>query len=436
MRFETILFNIAIIIFIICLIYLYIYINYKYEGFEINANETIFNSQGSSIEKDLSESTTDNNQLISSLVPEQITIDTLKDTKIDGKSPSGAYPSRTIPFIKLLVNVAKYVCTDSDLRSKTFSDGYYWINFNSSAGPQYIYCIMNEAYYGGGWMLAMRGVKNSRTFKYDSSYWTDNRLLNYSAEHIKSLMAEIYNEPSISYNQINSKDDIMQVSSIGDFIYNNSFTADNAVRYDTKTEAFNSYSAKEWMAIFYYKKNDAKSLGGDTIYASYGGKIGNTSISSENKNTRGWIWYEPNVPNKPNDININRLPISALFASRQSNNKVGLHKGNNFVDLRGGIQTTRLNKWKNHIFGSRLWSSQTPYNFYGINYEIPSGNQPPNVRWGFAWNENGPNDANSNDVYAGIGLQCRGGYSAGDFVDGWNDTTGVNDSIAFEWYVR
>jgi hypothetical protein len=58
-------------------------------------------------------------------------------------------------------------------------DGVYWINLPSS-GPTPIYCIMNSAVSGGGWMMAMKATR-ANTFSYDSAYWTQKNTLNPSA---------------------------------------------------------------------------------------------------------------------------------------------------------------------------------------------------------------------------------------------------------------
>ena len=61
-----------------------------------------------------------------------------------------------------------------DYPSKT--DGVYWIDL-PTAGPTQIYCIMNSAIDGGGWMLAMKATTGS-TFSFASNYWTTANTLN------------------------------------------------------------------------------------------------------------------------------------------------------------------------------------------------------------------------------------------------------------------
>jgi hypothetical protein len=56
-------------------------------------------------------------------------------------------------------------------------DGVYWINL-PVVGPKLVYCIMNPAVDGGGWMMMMKSRSNSTTFNYSSSYWTTKNVLN------------------------------------------------------------------------------------------------------------------------------------------------------------------------------------------------------------------------------------------------------------------
>ena len=55
-------------------------------------------------------------------------------------------------------------------------DGFYWIDL-PTAGPKQIYCLMNSAYNGGGWMLAMKATR-ATTFSYSSTHWTTTSTLN------------------------------------------------------------------------------------------------------------------------------------------------------------------------------------------------------------------------------------------------------------------
>jgi len=285
----------------------------------------------------------------------------------------------------------------------------------ASMGKKYTYCLMNKNYFGGGWMLAMRAVRGSRNFGYNSEHWTNATTLNDTIEKIREV----------------SFDADLNVSSIGNAIFNNyedgNITGIN--RYDAKFDIFNRYKANEWMAIFYFKNDNGVVLKGGDL------------ISGGNHTAKGWIWRETNLIEADK---IERTPLQ-LFQKR---NRMDRH--NSLIDLRGnyGVNNVKnLDKFKPVSNMPKLWSSQHGYNFYGINYDVPEwyegwGNRGSSTRWGFAWNENWDyaNNNLTNDVYGGIGLRFPGagqpGFSAGDYIYCCQDSTGVNRSIAFEWYVR
>lgn len=56
------------------------------------------------------------------------------------------------------------------------SDGVYWIDV-PGVGPKQTYCLMDNKYDGGGWMLALKSTRGT-TFNYSSTYWTTNNTLN------------------------------------------------------------------------------------------------------------------------------------------------------------------------------------------------------------------------------------------------------------------
>jgi hypothetical protein len=58
----------------------------------------------------------------------------------------------------------------------TNADGAYWINL-PTVGPTQVYCIMNSAAAGGGWMMAMKATRGT-TFSYGSTHWNSVTTLN------------------------------------------------------------------------------------------------------------------------------------------------------------------------------------------------------------------------------------------------------------------
>jgi hypothetical protein len=55
------------------------------------------------------------------------------------------------------------------------TDGVYFILVNGVSTP--IFCIMNSAINGGGWMMAMKATRGT-TFNFDASFWETNNTLN------------------------------------------------------------------------------------------------------------------------------------------------------------------------------------------------------------------------------------------------------------------
>lgn len=83
-----------------------------------------------------------------------------RDVLLDGSSSARAAPS------------AVYIKN----KTGTNTDGVYWINL-PVVGPTQIYCIMNSAIDGGGWMMMMKAT-TGYTFDYESSHWTTRTTLN------------------------------------------------------------------------------------------------------------------------------------------------------------------------------------------------------------------------------------------------------------------
>jgi hypothetical protein len=55
-------------------------------------------------------------------------------------------------------------------------DGIYWINV-PGYGAKQTYCLMDNIYDGGGWMMALKATRGI-TFNYDANYWTTTNTLN------------------------------------------------------------------------------------------------------------------------------------------------------------------------------------------------------------------------------------------------------------------
>ncbi len=82
------------------------------------------------------------------------------------------------------------VLNASTLKASTgaTADGVYSLFFNGVSTP--VYCLMNDAVAGGGWMLAMKGANSGATFNYSSAHWTTATTLNTAANRRN----DVYNE--------------------------------------------------------------------------------------------------------------------------------------------------------------------------------------------------------------------------------------------------
>jgi hypothetical protein len=219
-------------------------------------------------------------------------------------------------------------------------DGVYYINL-PDVGITRTYCLMNPAFDGGGWMLALKATRGA-TFNYDSNYWTTNNTLN----------------P----------------------------TDLNLVDGDAKYESFNRFRATEIMARF--------------PDVSSGGTMG--------ANLGGWIWHEK--------LHFAPTSLSNFFST---------------CPLTYLLESDEIFNWRGHG-NNGPFSAQSVWRKYGFNLNIGNGRQ----RWGFSWNENAPDDPNSQDVAGGIGVNGLANFSAGDQINCCQSYTGVNRTMRVEIYVR
>ena len=285
----------------------------------------------------------------------------------------------------------------ADIKRNTCTNrnGFYWILPNGStntADARQIYCIMDNKCYGGGWMLAMKGAKNSNTFVYNSSHWTTGTVLN---------------ENDVSEN----------------------FT-------DAKYNIYNTFQAKDVMAIF---------DGNDT----------NGELTFPEIREYGWIWKIFDFFNRGTRISLldfysprpgfPRGYSNYIYTTQTTNN---LQNVMNFVNTYSGAGGTYIGYEEfNRFFtdvtcvnrsplNRKIFSHQEAYKTWGLNV-IPLG-WNHKVRWGATYNENygyWEGVPNSNDVSCGIGLENRN-YSAGDAIGCCQSTAGTNASMGFKLFVR
>ena len=396
MKIKSIILNVLLIIILICLIYFFIYLNNSnFENFADDSNNTYNNLQKPvAVLNDTS-----------NIVASETAIE-IEDILFNGYSQDRPLKDAFFGF-----TIIDYTPTNSIFKP-VYPDGYYWINIQDR-GSKLIYCIMDKAYNGGGWMLAMRSLQGSTNFTYDSEHFKNATTFNDSSQYISDNII----------NGLNLREDDYRISSIGDQIYDNTSNLNICNKFDAKFDTFNYTKAYEWMAIFYVKDRDGvKKIGGDIP-----------------NNNRGWVWIEPYV--KISSNNKNKLVSPLKFFNYLERNNIQ----RKLVDVYNKKYAQNLTKFTNNtnrrtplsniIFTSQPMSEGNT-SFYGMNYS--NSTRVTRMRWGFNFNDS--ND-DSNDAYGGIGGHDK---SSGNFER--NDTNARfsdrpvqelrNKSYAVEWYVR
>jgi hypothetical protein len=284
---------------------------------------------------------------------------------------------------KSAMDIKRLTCTNTN--------GPYWIKYATNKPAKLVYCIMDSMVFGGGWMLALKGAKNSGEFVYHASHWTNDSVLNETHDNFADFT--------------NAKYDI-----------------------------YNYYSATDCLAIF-----DANDTKGELTFNNYP--------------EYGWIWHIPNFNGK-DKISLldffkprNGFPRGLSSYAYTSTNQGNIEWVKRWMIDRGFsgyyispqyfenmfVETTCT---KRSPLNRKIFSQQEHFKAWGLNV-IPQGWNHA-VRWGGSFNENpGHWDGlpNSNDVSCGIGLQTRN-FSAGDAINCCQSTTGTNASMGFKWFIR
>lgn len=457
MNINILLYNILFIILLVILIYIFIYINNKSVETFIDGEATTEPPASLSSNSAINSANTVNTPPVTTFIYER------KPWEYTGVNVETSVPSAE--YLQCYFDVFKSIPA---AKVKTpFTSGYYWINFgdytvgnvSSQTNNKYTYCLLDKEFDGGGWMLAMRAVKNSKTFHYNSPYWTAVGTLNDNAEYIYNNIG--YTESRSNEAEINTQ--LNNVSSIGNAIYTAN-TTDDSAKYDAKFEAFDKYPAREWLIIYYIDNNNKK--GGDY------------------KNNRGWVWHERNLPrnaqNKPYTAREIFSGAHLPVTTTERTTELQLSTRENYGGANPDVDIKTLKKfYKNYntsgIPTPAIWSPQNGYNWYGINYNHNASfnrNEPRLMRLGMTFNDT--NTRGNNRVVAGIGLNYNGttavppnsapntynvadSFSAGNFVLRYeNEAEGVkrnaiadvnipntnlgkgdiDTSFAFEFYVR
>lgn len=258
----------------------------------------------------------------------------------------------------------------------TNTNAAYWINL-PTAGATQIFCIMDSAYDGGGWMMILKST-TSTTFNYDSSYWTGN-------------------------NTLNPTD----------------YTQNNA---DAKFNTYNYFAGKDFMAIWpdistgtygtgsiigagYYTWLQNNFYGGNRItpLSFFSTPVGEY-VTVSGSQQGGWFMKDAKTFSGFQSANSTANPFSSQADIR--------FYGFNFKNNPGYGLSAKV-RWG---FG---WNENSEGLYTG----------PSSLSGGYA--------PGSDDVSGGIGMDSSfGSYSAGDKINCCQDYTGINRSARVEMYVR
>jgi hypothetical protein len=281
----------------------------------------------------------------------------------------------------------------------TNENGIYWIKNPDTGIAKQIYCIMDSACDGGGWMLAMKGSNNTGVFSYSGS---------------EDIQNGINTNPKLSqrYNIINHWE-TNSVLNEDDVDYNSGK--------DAKYDIFNYFRVTSCLAIF-----DKK----DTGY--------------ENLLNYGWVWIDTIA-------NGNRPPMSLKDYFATSKSQIYYYSSGNYdfvtgynnrnpqkpYDSRYVFKFTK-NSFNEYIikktYNNKIWSRQEEFQAFGFNV-IPFG-WNHKVRWGGTFNENYGGIPDSNDVSGGIGVSASN-WNAGNTPTCCESSPGVaKKQMGFKWFIR
>jgi len=143
----------------------------------------------------------------------------------------------------------------------TNADGTYWINL-PTVGPTQIYCIMNSAIQGGGWMMAMKATRGT-TFPFNSTHWTTVTTLNPTNANRADGDAKFH---SMNYHQAT---DIMAV--FPDILTNGGSLGTNPFGCWTWLEP--NFNGSATTLINFFNTAGTYANGGTPSTGNYGGKF-------------------------------------------------------------------------------------------------------------------------------------------------------------------
>jgi hypothetical protein len=298
------------------------------------------------------------------------------------------------------------------LATNTNMDGMYWIMVNGT--PTLTYSIMNSAFRGGGWMLAMKGKKSASDLDYGDALWTNTTTHN--AAYPERWKANDTNRDIDAKYGVYGFNKLNQMMAI--FPEQTTY-AGGAVAATTQSPINSTAYGFNWIETTTAMRP----------WAAY-------SASAANGNPAGWGGDSWNVP-------ISGGPTATPSCVNAATTLTNLFTSANRCAFRQVESTYNASEVPYSAIGNGLFYSQTQIRFFGINYGSSGGNRD-RARFGFGWNENSPGQEGSSDGTSGIGID-RQGYSSittgsiNQCCATQNGISGVQISstnIPFEMYIR
>ena len=128
-------------------------------------------------------------------------------------------------------------------------DGVYYINL-PTAGTKQVYCLMDNKYNGGGWMMAMKATRGaaptyaSTTFNFDANYWYTANTLNPSETN--------RNDGDAKFDVMNyyGATDLLALWPDIDNVGSESGSIDNLLDWSWVQNSFNNGTATTLIAMF------------------------------------------------------------------------------------------------------------------------------------------------------------------------------------------
>jgi hypothetical protein len=256
----------------------------------------------------------------------------------------------------------------------TNTDGVYWIDL-PVVGPTQVYCLMNSAASGGGWMMAMKATRGT-TFSWASTHWTTVTTL--------------------------------------------ATTATNRTDGDAKFNVMNYYQGTDLLALFPDITTNGGSLGASNPYSC-------------------WSWLETGFNSGASTTMINFFNTAGTYANGgtpATGNYGGkfIKDAKTFSGWQAGIFSSQADV---RFYGFNYKNTGLSYGGNGNTRWGFGWNENGEGLYSSPATMAGGGATGSNDVWGGIGMDGGGGsYSAGDVISCCQDTTGINRSARVEIYIR